>query len=151
MFAWNVDQASDNYGELSELHDPVRADYAGQSPMVGFGAGAYLLALYDRGKPPSPTCGDFAEDPAASDDAGSDANVGADGSGISSGGPEGGTSGASVDGGGIETDAGGSSDGASAHASSGGCGCVLVAAPGTESAIAALLPVALLALRRRRA
>ena len=64
LFAWNVDQAGDNYGELSELHDPVTADYAGQSPMVGFGAGAYLLALYDRGKPGSPTCGAFASEPA---------------------------------------------------------------------------------------
>ena len=51
LFQWNTDQASDNFGELSELHDPTTADYAGQSPMVGFGAGAYLLRLYDRGKP----------------------------------------------------------------------------------------------------
>ncbi len=70
LFAWNVAQASDNFGELSELHDPVTADYAGQSPMVGFGAGAYLLRLYDRGKALTSTCGAFASEPANPPDAG---------------------------------------------------------------------------------
>ena len=28
LFAWNTDQALDNYGELSETHDPTTADYA---------------------------------------------------------------------------------------------------------------------------
>src|ERR1700722_17611691 len=70
LFAWNVAQASDNFGELSELHDPVTADYAGQSPMVGFGAGAYLLRLFDRGKPASASCGSFAVEPDAAGDGG---------------------------------------------------------------------------------
>ena len=30
LFAWNTDQAIDNFGELSELHDPTTADYAGR-------------------------------------------------------------------------------------------------------------------------
>ena len=50
LLAWNVAQASDNFGILSELHDRVTADYAGAAPMVGFGAGAYVLSLLDRGK-----------------------------------------------------------------------------------------------------
>ena len=40
---WNVAQATENYGILSELHDRVTADYAGEAPMVGFGAGGYIL------------------------------------------------------------------------------------------------------------
>ena len=64
LFAWNVAQGIDNFGELSELHDPVTGDYAGQSPMVGFGSGAYLLALYDRGAASTPSCTTFASEPA---------------------------------------------------------------------------------------
>jgi MYXO-CTERM domain-containing protein len=144
LFAWNVDQAGDNYGEFSELHDPVTADYAGQSPMVGFGAGAYLLSLYDRGKPPAPSCAAFAgEQPPASD-----AGPGPEG-GDAAGPPAG-------DGGVLGVDAGGSADGgatdqAAPHGSSGGgCGCVAGDAGNMGSALAALAPLALLALRRRR-
>jgi MYXO-CTERM domain-containing protein len=71
LFQWNQDQAQDNFGEFSELHDPVTANYTGQSPMVGFGAGAYLIALADRGTPATPTCGAFASEPALAMDAGS--------------------------------------------------------------------------------
>ncbi len=80
LFAWNTDQAKDNYGELSENHDPTTADYTGASPMVGFGAGAYLIALADRGTPVTPTCGSFASEPALPADAGADGGgEGADG------------------------------------------------------------------------
>jgi len=150
LFAWNVDQASDNFGEFSELHDPTTADYAGQSPMVGFGAGAYLLSLYDRGKPASPTCGAFASEPPNPSDAGpAGAEGGADGGGD---GPDGG--------GGVQRDAGVSpvdeDSGVGAnqdapHGSSGGCGCVLGDAGSTGGALVALAPLALLAFRRRRA
>ncbi len=70
LFAWNLAQGGLNFGELSELHDPVTADYAGQSPMVGFGAGAYLLRLFDRGKPASASCGSFAVEPELATDGG---------------------------------------------------------------------------------
>ncbi|CAN5277860.1 hypothetical protein BH09MYX1_BH09MYX1_02850 [soil metagenome] len=40
---WNVAQATENFGVLSELHDRVTADYAGEAPMIGFGAGGYVL------------------------------------------------------------------------------------------------------------
>ena len=63
LFAWNVAQATDNYLELSELHDATTADYAGASPMIGFGAGAYLLSLLDRGVTVAPACGTFASEP----------------------------------------------------------------------------------------
>ena len=70
LFTWNTYQGYDNYGELSELHDPVTANYTGQSPMVGFGAGAYLIALAERGTPSTPTCGAFAAEPALPNDGG---------------------------------------------------------------------------------
>ncbi len=77
LFSWNTDQAIDNYGELSELHDATTASYTGASPMVGFGAGAYLIALADRGTPATPTCGAFASEPALpSPDAGTSTSDG---------------------------------------------------------------------------
>lgn len=143
LFAWNVDQASDNFGELSELHDPVTADYAGQSPMVGFGAGAYLLRLYDRGTALTPTCGAFAaEPPNPTEDDGGAADDGGP-AGTDGGVPAGGDGGGSSSGGGASLDA--------PKASSGGCGCVVGDASRGASALAALAPLALLALRRRRA
>jgi MYXO-CTERM domain-containing protein len=150
LFAWNVAQASDNFGEFSELHDPVTADYAGQSPMVGFGAGAYLLALFDRGKPPAPTCGAFASEPGGpGGDAGAEAGSAADGGGPP--GPEGGVAG--HDGGVPVTtaDGGAGTNQDAPHGSSGGCGCTLGDAGNAGSALVALAPLALLAFRRRRA
>ncbi len=75
LLAWNVAQASDNFGILSELHDCVTADYAGAAPMVGFGAGAYVLSLLDRGQPVAPSCGAFAPEPDEPTDAGPDAQA----------------------------------------------------------------------------
>ena len=65
-------QASDNFGILSELHDRVTADYAGEAPMVGFGAGAYVLALGSRGSPAATDCLVVVEPPEPTD-AGADA------------------------------------------------------------------------------
>jgi hypothetical protein len=143
LFAWNVAQGSDNFGEMSELHDPVTADYAGQSPMVGFGAGAYLLRLYDRGTPSTPSCGTFAAEPANPSDAGPGGSGGGDG-GIASGDggiPTGGDAGASSSGG-TNQDA--------PKGSSGGCGCIVGDPSRGASTLAALAPLALLVLRRRR-
>lgn len=61
---WNVDQGTENFGLLSELHDATTADYAGEAPMVGFGAGAFLLGLLDRGLPGTPACGEYTSEPA---------------------------------------------------------------------------------------
>ena len=54
-------QAAENFGLFAELHDRVTADYRGEVPMVGFGAGAYVLALLDRGKPVEAACGEYAD------------------------------------------------------------------------------------------
>ncbi len=63
LFEWNTDQGADNFDELSELHDATTANYAGAAPMVGFGAGAYILALTDRGTAVVPACGAFTAEP----------------------------------------------------------------------------------------
>ncbi len=59
MFDWNTEQAAANFGILSELLDANTADYAGAAPMIGFGAGAYLLRLDERGKPGAPLMGSY--------------------------------------------------------------------------------------------
>jgi MYXO-CTERM domain-containing protein len=74
LLTWNVAQGEDNFGILSELHDPVTGDYAGAAPMVGFGAGAYVLSLLDRGAPVVPGCDAFAFEPGGPADAGPDAS-----------------------------------------------------------------------------
>lgn len=75
LFTWNTDQAAENFNELSELHDATNANYAGAAPMVGFGSGAYLIALEDRGTTITPTCGAFAVEPAVAGDGGVEASV----------------------------------------------------------------------------
>ena len=169
LFAWNVAQASDNFGELSELHDPVTADYAGQSPMVGFGAGAYLLRLTDRGQAVTPTCGAFAVEPANPVDAGADAAPGSGGGGgaagtgggaAGTGGGAPGTGGASVGSSSSTGSTGSTSSGAGGAASgsgggspaSGSKGCSCDVAPATDwsGMVLALAPLALFARRRRR-
>ncbi|HEY8038310.1 MAG TPA: glycoside hydrolase family 15 protein [Polyangiaceae bacterium] len=138
LLSWSVAQASDNFGELSELHDAVTADYAGQSPMVGFGAGAYLLALFDRGKAPSPACGTFAAEPADPTDGGLDAS-----------GDDGGAIDAAPGGDAAGDDAGGANPDAP-PGSGGGCGCALARAETDAGALLVVFPLALLAWRRRR-
>ncbi len=156
LFAWNVAQATDNYDELSELHDPVTGNYAGQAPMVGFGAGAYLLSLYDRGTPVVPTCGAFASEPALAGDGGVDGSAPGDGGSSS---PEGGSgeagmpgndAGMTLDSGTFEDDAGTGDAGSGSSKSSNGCGCRVTPRTGDAFALAALAPLLILGLRRRR-
>ena len=172
LFAWNVAQASDNFGELSELHDPVTADYAGQSPMVGFGAGAYLLRLSDRGQPVTPSCGAFATEPANPSDAGTDGGQGggppADGGTTSSSSSSASTSGAGTGGAGTGgAGTGGAGAGAGTPAGSGGtpgsggagpgmngpgssgCGCAVAPAMDWAGVVLVLAPLLLFARRRR--
>lgn len=73
LLDWNVNQAAENYGLFAELHERVTSDYAGEVPMVGFGAGAFSLALLDRGKPAVMGCEAYVDEPAEPVDAGPDA------------------------------------------------------------------------------
>jgi GH15 family glucan-1,4-alpha-glucosidase len=148
LFAWNVAQGAENFGILSELHERNTADYAGEAPMVGFGAGSYLLALGDRGKPVVPSCGAF-----AAEAVGVDAGIPSDGGASDAGG---GVDAAVKDGG--TGDAGGSDGGSTADAgatggSSDDGGCTVPAGPADRNALALapLLAAAVALIRRRRA
>ncbi len=44
---WVTDQAALNYNLIPELYDKKTSFYDGAVPMVGFGAGAYAIALWD--------------------------------------------------------------------------------------------------------
>ena len=48
LLAWVTAQAEANFDLHAELYHRDNADYAGAIPMVGFGAGAYMLTLLDR-------------------------------------------------------------------------------------------------------
>jgi GH15 family glucan-1,4-alpha-glucosidase len=63
LIDWITQQARGNFELLPENFDRTTGDYAGKVPMVGFGAGAYVLALWDRGA--VPVGGDGASGPDA--------------------------------------------------------------------------------------
>jgi GH15 family glucan-1,4-alpha-glucosidase len=67
LIAWITAQARLNLDLIPENYDRITADYQGEIPMVGFGAGAYVSALWQRGGP------------AATVDAGTDGDAGPDG------------------------------------------------------------------------
>ena len=45
---WITQQALENNRIIPELLDPETGDYNGPAPMMGFGAGMYVLALHNR-------------------------------------------------------------------------------------------------------
>ena len=45
---WVTNQALANGGQIPELYDPETGSYEGPTPMLGFGAGLYLLAMQER-------------------------------------------------------------------------------------------------------
>jgi len=59
LLAWVTAQARANMGLIAELHTREGADYDGAVPMVGFGAGAYLMEMWQRadGVAPEAPCG----------------------------------------------------------------------------------------------
>ena len=73
---WVTAQAGFNYNLIAELHDENSADYAGEVPMVGFGAGGYLIAMGSKAanEPATACCTGWAEGP-GDPDAGVDAGV----------------------------------------------------------------------------
>ncbi len=138
LFSWNVAQASDNFGILSELHDPLTADYAGAAPMVGFGAGAYILSLLDRGQTVTPGCDAFAGEPDEPSDAGADANADA------------GDAGVTTDGGNNMQDASNSDAGNPPSNGSSGCSCDAGSATSANGAWLALAALIAFAARRKK-
>lgn len=47
LLDWVTAQSRANFDLIAELYDEASADYRGAVPMVGFGAGAYILASFD--------------------------------------------------------------------------------------------------------
>jgi len=136
LFSWNVSQATDNYLELSELHDATTADYAGASPMIGFGSGAYLIALLDRGAAIAPSCGTFASEPGG--DLGTDGGTLLPDGGIAPGGKN-------------PSDGGPSGNADTSNPSgSGGCACTIHAQNSANWAGLGALAFGLMMLLRRR-
>jgi MYXO-CTERM domain-containing protein len=54
---WTTNQSLANYLEVAETYDENSGVYKFNSPMLGFGAGAYILALASRTEPSDPACG----------------------------------------------------------------------------------------------
>lgn len=61
LLDWVTAQAIANQGIIAELHDPDTAKYEGAAPMIGFGAGAYVIAMLERahGAANAPSCGSW--------------------------------------------------------------------------------------------
>ncbi|MBI5500430.1 MAG: hypothetical protein HY907_09315 [Deltaproteobacteria bacterium] len=75
-----TDQSRLNQDLIAELYEATTSNYEGATPMVGFGAGAYVLALADRaeGTVAEPLCGEWGPEPGADADADADADGDAD-------------------------------------------------------------------------
>ncbi|MBI5485749.1 MAG: hypothetical protein HY905_00290 [Deltaproteobacteria bacterium] len=83
LVEWVTGQSVLNQDLVAELYEATTSDYQGAAPMVGFGAGAYLLALADRaaGTVAEPLCGEWGTEPGADADADGDADGGGDADG----------------------------------------------------------------------
>ncbi|MBI5548173.1 MAG: hypothetical protein HY901_30195 [Deltaproteobacteria bacterium] len=62
LIRWVTDQSRRNFDLIAENYSPDGSDYSGAIPMIGFGAGAYVLALFARSEaaevaPPGPDAG----------------------------------------------------------------------------------------------
>ena len=112
LYKWVREQTIANYLEVSETYDETTGVYKFNAPMIGFGAGAWALALAGRDAPPDPACGAYY------DESGSGGTGGAGGSGTGGGGVsgKGGTSSAGTSG------VGGGSGTGGASTSTGGSG-----------------------------
>lgn len=86
LITWLEGHALLNDLQLAELQEETTADYAGSIPMVGFGAGAYLIARSPGAVLP-PACGSYASEPllvdsdAGAADGGLEQDAGGDGDG----------------------------------------------------------------------
>jgi Glycosyl hydrolases family 15 len=157
LLGWVTDQSADNFDLLSELYDPSSGDYAGAMPMVGFGAGAYVLALLDRAGPAlPPPCGDYAPENANGDagtDAGADASADASSDASGDASRDAGRDAPPSPGSDAASDAASDAPARHVSSSSSGCGCRI--AGGTNRRSAGALVFALGALgwawRRRTA
>lgn len=129
LLKWVLDQASLNYLAVAETFDEATGTYKFNAPMVGFGSGAYVLALASRSTPlDAPACGAYFDEGTVTTSSSSGAASGSSSGGLGGAGGSGGS------GGGEE----------------GGCGCRLYG-EGGEGALPVLFALAALSsLYRRR-
>ncbi len=121
LLNWITSQGSENFNLVSELHDAQNADYRGEMPMVGFGAGAYAIAMMDRATPEDVIpCGEYADE-----------SLGSGGAGGAGG-------------------RGGGGSKATGEEDDGGCGCRIRTNNGGSVSLWALLALTIAGLRRRR-
>ncbi|MCC6527814.1 MAG: glycosyl hydrolase [Polyangiaceae bacterium] len=81
---WVRDQALGNYLEFAETFDEGTGTYKFNAPMIGFGAGAYILAHAARALGPDPACGAYHDESGGGGGAG---GQGGGGSGAAGPGP----------------------------------------------------------------
>ncbi len=165
---WVLAQAQKNYGMVAETYDELAGTYKFNAPMLGFGAGAFTLAMAQRaGEFADPACGAFFDEgdqpgttTSDSDTATTDATASSDGdsgttspatttattSGESPTEPTP-TEAASADTG-ASASSSSSTSGAPAEPGDGGCGCV--SAGEGRGGLLALLSLGLCWPRRRR-
>ncbi len=150
ILEWITDQTATNYLMFAETYDEQDGTYKFNAPMLGFGAGAYVLALAHRGGLAiDPACDAF---PGGSDSGtdGTGSATGVDGSGgTSPGGTTGGSDGVATD---VSisvsvSDSDSSGTDTAGQAGNSACGCT--ESPRSPDALALLL--LLLATRRRPA
>ena len=118
LLAWVRAQTLKNYLEVAETYDENSGAYAFNSPMIGFGAGAWVLALAARGAPVDPACGAYFDEGGAGGGGGSGGAAG--GGGKAGSGGVGGAAGAGVGGASSTAGAGAGVGGASAVGGKGG-------------------------------
>lgn len=156
ILQWITAQATVNYGMMAETFHEQTGVYEFNTPMLGFGAGAYVLALAHReGAAIDPACGAYFEDEGGTDTGDTSEGGTADESGTADAtGTASESSGTSASGdaspsGSVGTDGGqldtsGSGDEGSMNGDGGGCGCDV------RDSDAGWLALGLLALVRRR-
>jgi uncharacterized membrane protein YgcG len=130
LLAWVRDQSLVNYLAISETYDEGNGKYKFNSPMVGFGAGVYALALAARTAPlDAPACGAYFDESTlpATMSTGSETSSTTTGAGGS----------------------GGAGGAGSSGGSDGGCGCSFAPRPGGGFVVLALLLLAAGRARRR--
>jgi MYXO-CTERM domain-containing protein len=147
LVSWVRDQSLANFLAVAETYDETTGHYKFNAPMIGFGAGAYSLALFARdGVLTDPACGAYFVEGGGGGGAGGDGGGGDGGNGGDGG---------STSSGSTATSNGGSGEGGSGGGGSsledGGCGCRTTSGDDRGAFAAALLAAALgAALRGRR-
>ncbi len=115
---WTTRQSKANYLAVAETYDEQTGAYKFNYPMMGFGAGAYLLALGARGAAPDPACGAYAPEGGAAGSGGA-AGAGAAGAAGAAGSAGAGAAGAGAPGEGGKPSVGGAAGHAGAVAPGG--------------------------------